>query len=128
MNVPEGLKYTNEHVWLKIEDDKVRLGITDFAQDLLGEINNVELPEVGKMIKKDDLLITLESLKSVFDVLSPLNGKICEVNTALTDQPASINKTPFEQGWMVVLEEINTADLEGLLTSQDYQKHLSEIS
>jgi len=125
VNIPEELKYTKEHTWLKIEGNLIVLGITDYAQDLLGEINCVDLPEKGEVINKDEAIATIESQKSVFDVLSPLKGEIFDLNNKLTQKPNLINSNPYEDGWLVKLKISGDIALKDILTHTEYNNLIS---
>lgn len=121
MQVPEELLYTDEHEWIKrISETSVQLGITDYAQDQLGDVVFVELPEEGKSVSKDDILVEVESTKSVGEVYAPFAGIVAEVNEAVADSPELVNQSPYEDGWLVELEveEIDTA---GLLDAEAYR-------
>lgn len=121
MQVPEELLYTDEHEWIKrISETSVQLGITDYAQDQLGDVVFVELPEEGKSVSKDDILVEVESTKSVGEVYAPFAGIVAEVNEAVADSPELVNQSPYEDGWLVELEveEIDTA---GLLDAGAYR-------
>ena len=124
MKFPEDLKYTKDHEWVKIDGEIATIGITDFAQDELGEVVFVELPEVGTEFKQSDSLCVIESTKAASDVYTPIGGKVKEVNEALGDSPELINSSPYENAWMVRLENPNLADLEGLMSVKDYKKHV----
>jgi glycine cleavage system H protein len=127
MENPIDRKYTKEHEWIKIDGDIAILGITDFAQDQLTDVVFVELPEVGKQIKQNDNLCVVESVKSVSDIFSPISGEIVKVNKALDDSPALINNDPFECGWIVKLKVKNEAELDKLMTTEEYNKFLTGI-
>ena len=105
--VPEGLYYSKDWMWIKVEDGKARVGITDYAQKQMREIVFAELPEVGAEVKKNEPFGTLESVKSVSDLISPLTGKVVEVNTEASDSPEIINEDPYGKGWLLVIEPDN---------------------
>ena len=121
MNVPKDLLYTNDHEWAKFEDNKVKIGITDFAQGELGDIIFVELPEVGQEVEKDEAFGTIEAVKTVTDLLSPTTGKVVEVNTELEDSPEFVNEDCYEKGWLIKIEIEDIAQKEELMTAEDYQ-------
>lgn len=123
---PDNLKYTKEHVWVKINDNQVTVGITDTAQSLLGDVVFVELPETGKKFAVNDALARIESVKATSDVIAPVNGKVTEVNTALEDSPELINEDPYGEGWIAVLEVSDAAELDGLLSVEEYGRFLVE--
>ncbi|MBY7144011.1 glycine cleavage system protein GcvH [Virgibacillus sp. NKC19-3] len=120
MGVPTDLLYSEEHEWVKQEDDKVRIGITDFAQDELGDIVFVELPEVGDEIELDEPFGSVESVKTVSELYAPLSGKVVEVNEDLEDSPEFVNDSPYDKAWMVVVEPSDESELDRLLTSEQY--------
>ena len=122
--VREGLKYTDTHEWLKIQDDKVIIGITDHAQSELTDIVFVELPEIGKEINKGDELCVVESVKSVSEINSPISGKIIDVNKKLDDSPEIINESPYDDGWIVKLEIKDKSEINNLLDSNSYKNIL----
>lgn len=126
MKIPAELLYSKDHEWVKVEDGKAVIGITDFAQDQLGDVVFVEVPEAGAELGVGDGLTTIESVKAVSDVYSPLGGKIAQVNEELGDAPQLINEDPYGKGWIAVLEIADAAELKGLLTAEEYKKFLSE--
>ena len=126
MELPENLFYTETHEWVRVEGDKVTVGITDYAQDQLKDIVYVELPEIGLEIKKGDSLGTVESVKTLADLYSPVTGRIVEINLALKDHPQFVNEDPFGKGWMVKLAILDQEDLKGLLSAKDYKGTLPE--
>lgn len=121
---PEGLKYHPEHDWAKIEGDVATFGITWFAQDQLGEVVFVELPEVGATVSANSTYAEVESVKAVSDVYAPLSGEVTEVNDALGDSPESINDDPYEAGWMVKVKLSDPSEAESLLEVDAYKKLL----
>ena len=124
--VPEDLKYTKEHEWIKIEGDEAVFGITDHAQSELGDITFVELPEAGKEIKRSESFATVESVKAASDIYAPLSGSITEVNNALQDSPETINQSPYEEGWICRVKILNAAEEESLMDAAAYKKYLEE--
>lgn len=122
MNVPETLKYTNDHEWALIEGDVATLGITEYAAGELGDVVYVELPEVGSQAGKGDSIGTIEAVKTVADIYSPLSGKIIEVNESLNDNAELINQDPYGKGWIAKLKIADPAEIEQLLNADDYQK------
>lgn len=124
--VPGELKYSKEHEWIKVEGNQVRVGITDFAQDELGDIVFVELPEVGSVIGLNETFGTVESVKTVSDLFAPVSGKVIAVNEGLSDSPESVNSSPYEDGWMILVEMSNPADLDSLLDAAAYEAHINE--
>ncbi|GGJ90088.1 glycine cleavage system H protein [Lentibacillus kapialis] len=126
MNLPKDLFYTEEHEWIKKEDGKVRIGITDFAQDELGDIVFVELPEVGDEIEADEPFGSVESVKTVSELYAPISGKVVEINEDLEDSPEYVNESPYDKAWMVVLEPSNESDVDQLLSAEQYEKAVSQ--
>lgn len=123
MEFPDDVRYTKEHEWARFEDDRVRVGITDFAQDALGDVVYVDLPEVGSTVQAHQPMGEVESTKSVSDVYSPVSGKVAGVNPLLSDRPELVNQEPFGDGWLVVIEtdmEANVA-LADLLDAGAYR-------
>jgi glycine cleavage system H protein len=121
MQVPEHLRYTEEHEWLEMRDGAYRLGITDYAQDQLGDIVFVELPEVGRVVGAGDVLAEVESTKSVGEVYAPLAGEITAANDALRDRPELINAEPYEAGWIVEIRPADEIGRSGLLDAAAYR-------
>lgn len=119
--IPQELKYTKDHEWVKEEDGKVRVGITHHAQKELGDIVFVELPQVGKVAKKGELLGTVESVKAVGEVYAPASGEVVETNSALESTPELVNKDPYGEGWIFVLKLADPAELEELLDAAGYE-------
>ncbi len=126
MLIPEELKYTEEHEWIRVEGEIGIVGITDYAQNELSDIVYVELPEVGTKVAKGERVATLEAVKTVADVYSPVTGEVVEVNEKLTDDPAIINSDPYGEGWIVKIKIENPEELEGLLSAEDYRKLIEE--
>ncbi|EDO1224171.1 glycine cleavage system protein GcvH [Listeria innocua] len=124
MSLPKDLLYTEEHEWVKAEDGSYIIGITDFAQDQLGDIVFVELPEVGDTVTKGDSIGSIESVKTVSDFYAPVTGKVVAVNETLEDDPELINSNPYDTGWILKLTEVEEADVTALLSSDDYEKGL----
>ena len=122
MNIPDDLKYSETHEWIRLEEGQARVGITDHAQSELTDIVFVELPAVGKDVKKGEELCVVESVKSVSEVYAPVTGKVVAVNTRLDDAPELINKSPYADGWIVELEVKNPGDLTSLLDPAAYKK------
>lgn len=120
--VRDDLKYTDNHEWLKVERDTAKIGITDYAQSQLTDIVFVELPEVGKEIKKGDELCVVESVKSVSEIYAPISGKIANVNKKLEETPETINESPYDEGWLVEIEVTDKSEVEGLLDANSYKK------
>ncbi len=126
MDFPEELYYSKDHEWAKVEGNQIIVGITHYAQDALGDIVFLELPPVGTDVETNVPFATIESVKSVSDVYSPVTGKITEVNDAVTDAPEIINQDPYGEGWMVKIEMENKGELKNLISSEEYQKFIAE--
>lgn len=126
MNLPKDLRYSKEHEWVKDEDGKVRIGITEFAQDELGDIVFVELPEVGDELELDEPFGSVESVKTVSELYAPVSGKVVEVNEELEDSHELVNESPYEGAWMVVVELDDSSQLEELMDADAYQKMTEE--
>jgi len=124
--VKDGLKYSETHEWLKIEGNKATIGITDYAQNELGDIVFIELPEVGKELKPGDVLATVEAVKAVEEIYIPIAGKVLECNTKLQDSPELINSSPYDQGWIAKIEILNKDELENLLSPEKYKEIIGE--
>jgi len=121
MNIPESLKYTNDHEWVKVEGNIATVGITDFAQRELGDIVFVEIETEGEDIEQGDVFGTVEAVKTVSDLFMPLSGKVIEVNSILEATPESVNEDPYGNGWMIKIEIADSSQLNSLLSSQDYK-------
>ena len=127
MEFPEDLAYTKEHEWTKATDgDRVRVGITDFAQDALGDVVYVDIPEVGTEVRAGQPFGEVESTKSVSDVYSPVSGTVVERNETLADQPEKVNEDPYGEGWMVIIQLSDRAELDGLLDAAAYRSFTEE--
>ncbi|HRP88916.1 MAG TPA: glycine cleavage system protein GcvH [Edaphocola sp.] len=121
MNVPANLKYTKEHEWISLEGDVATIGVTDFAQQELGDIVFVEIETVGQSLAADEVFGTVEAVKTVSDLFLPLAGTIIEANEELANAPESINSDPYGTGWMIKVKVNNPADFDGLLDATAYQ-------
>lgn len=126
MELPKELKYTREHEWLAIEDGVATVGITDHAQEQLGEVVFVELPAVGDRVERSDPFGVVESTKAVSDVYAPLSGEVVEVNDDLPDSPEIVNEDPYGDGWMVKISIADEADLEELMSDGEYREYVEE--
>lgn len=120
MNIPDGLKYTKDHEWLKIDGTTATVGITDFAQSELGDIVYVDINTVGQDVKEHDIFGTVEAVKTVSDLYMPVSGKVLEVNPALERNPEKVNEDPYGDGWMIRVEITNEGS--GLLTPDQYRE------
>ncbi len=126
MNFPDDLRYTREHEWARKKGRNVAVGITEFAQDQLGDVVYLELPDVGDPVKKGESFGVVESTKAVSELFAPVSGKVVEVNDPLSDAPETINEDPYEEGWMVVIEPSDPAELDALMDAKAYQAFLDE--
>jgi len=120
MNIPSDLLYTKDHEWIKIENGIASVGITDYAQGELGDIIFIELPEIGDSVQAEDSIGTIEAVKTVADIYSPMNGEIAEVNINLEDNPDSINTDPYDSGWIIKLNNFTNND-DNYLTPDQYK-------
>ena len=127
-NVPKELKYTREHEWAKQEGDRVRVGITDYAQEQLGDVVFVELPKVGAKVTASKAFGVVESVKAVSDLFAPVSGEVVEANGELTKKPETVNQEPYGKGWMIVIKPSNKADWDQLLTAQEYEDFLKQAA
>jgi glycine cleavage system H protein len=126
-SAPKGLHYTKEHEWVQIDSDNIAtVGITEFAQESLGDITFIQLPKEGEEIKKDDPFGVVESVKAVSDLYSPVTGRVVEVNQPLLAAPELINEDPYSDGWMIKVELKGDADTEDLMSSEDYLEYVEE--
>ena len=123
--VPEKLKYTKEHEWVKKQESEIIIGITDYAQSELGDIVFVELPNIGDKFNQNDTLGTIEAVKTVADIFSPVSGSIVEVNNEIEDNPEYVNSDPYNKGWLVKIRIEDESCLENLLSSQEYSEMIS---
>jgi glycine cleavage system H protein len=121
MEFPDDLKYTEQHEWARVEGKVVRVGITDFAQDALGDVVYVDVPEVGTSVEAGHPFGEVESTKSVSDVYAPVSGRVIERNVELADSPQLVNDSPYGDGWMIAIEAADVSQLEGLLDAAAYR-------
>ena len=126
MEFPEGLKYSKEHEWVLVEGTSATIGITEYAQEELGDIVFVELPEVGEKIVKDDPFGAVESVKAVSDIYAPVSGEVMETNEILPDNPETINDDPYGDGWMVRVELSDVDDLKDLMDAEEYAEYVAQ--
>ena len=124
--IPKDLKYSKEHEWVRMEGDLAVIGITDHAQEKLGEIVYLELPAKGEKIDKDEAFGVVESTKAVSDIFAPVSGEIVEVNSGLVSSPERINKDPYEDGWLVKVKIGDKKELEGLFSDKEYGKFIED--
>lgn len=120
MNVPGELRYSSDHEWVRADGDAVRIGITDYAQDALGDVVFVQLPEVGAVVEAGGELGEIESTKSVSEIYAPIAGEVSEVNLALEDSPELVNSDPYAEGWMVAIKPADPASVDALLDAEAY--------
>lgn len=123
---PEDLRYTREHEWAKIEDGRVRIGITQFAAERLSDVVFVELPSVGSVVAQLQTFGVIESVKAVSDLYAPISGTVVETNAALTDRPELVNQDPYGEGWMLVVQPADPGELDRLLSAAEYQRLTGE--
>jgi glycine cleavage system H protein len=121
MQIPDDLRYSSDHEWVRLEDGKARIGITDYAQDALGDIVFVDLPEVGAQVSAGESISEVESTKSVSDIYAPVAGTVAEVNTDLADAPERLNEDPYGEGWIFVLTVDDAEQVTGLLDAAAYR-------
>jgi glycine cleavage system H protein len=121
MNFPEDLRYSADHEWARAEDGRVRIGITDYAQDALGDVVFVELPEVGRAVSPGDSFAEVESTKSVSDIYAPLAGTVVEVNADLAESPERINEDPYGEGWICIIEPSDADGLQAMMDAAAYR-------
>lgn len=122
MKIPEDLKYTNDHEWVKIEGDVATVGITDFAQGELGDIVYVEVETVDETLEREEVFGTVEAVKTVSDLFAPLSGEIIEFNESLEDEPEKVNSDPYGEGWMVKIRFSNPSQVDDLLSAEEYSE------
>jgi glycine cleavage system H protein len=122
MNIPENLKYTKDHEWIKVEGNRGIIGITDYAQGELGDIVFIEIETVGESLVKEDVFGTVEAVKTVSDLFMPVSGKVSNVNPKLEEAPELVNTDPYGDGWMIELEIADVAELDGLLSAAQYKE------
>ena len=125
MDITDSLLYTNDHEWIKIEENQAIIGITDFAQSELGDIVFIEFPDVGDTFQKGDTIGTIEAVKTVADLYAPVSGKILELNLELDDNVELINSDPIGKGWLIKMELSNPGETSDLLSAEDYRKLVS---
>jgi len=121
MDTPDGLKYSKEHEWVKVEGDTATIGITDYAQGELGDVVYVEMPEVGASFSAGETFGTIEAVKAVSELYSPISGEVVEINSSLEDEPALVNQSPYEDGWMIKIKMSDAGELDELLDTNAYK-------
>ncbi|HBR18161.1 MAG: glycine cleavage system protein H [Deltaproteobacteria bacterium RIFCSPLOWO2_12_FULL_43_16] len=126
MEFPKDVKYTKEHEWVRVEGNIATVGVTDYAQDSLGDVVYLELPQDGANVTKDETFGVVESVKAVSDLYSPISGTVAEINDALVDNPEVINDDPYGDAWMLKVEMSSPAEIKELLTADEYKKYVEE--
>ncbi|MCL6616605.1 MAG: glycine cleavage system protein GcvH [Anoxybacillus ayderensis] len=126
MSIPKELRYSQEHEWVRVEVDTVRIGITDFAQSELGDIVFVELPEVGAQLTANEPFGSVESVKTVSELYAPISGKVIAVNEELNDNPEYVNESPYDKAWMIVIEPSDMSEVDNLLTAEQYEQMINQ--
>ena len=124
--IPEDLRYSASHEWIRVEDDLATIGITDHAQSELGDIVYLELPKVGATVQSDCVFGTIESVKTVSDLTSPVSGEVVEVNDELPDAPELVNEEPYSGGWMIIVKMEALIELDELMTAEQYENFIQE--
>ena len=122
MNIPANLKYSNDHEWVRVEGNEAFVGITDFAQGQLGDIVFVDVPTVGESLGQNEVFGSIEAVKTVSDAFLPVSGEILEFNEALENDPSLVNKDPYGEGWIIKVNMANPAEVDTLLSADDYAK------
>ncbi|HEY7543921.1 MAG TPA: glycine cleavage system protein GcvH [Blastocatellia bacterium] len=125
-NTPEELSYTKDHEWVRVKGDTAIVGITDHAQNQLGDVVYVELPKVGEKFESGEPFGSVESVKAVSEIYMPLGGEVSEVNAALADSPELVNEDPYGKGWMIEIKIADPAEIDGLLSAAEYEDYLKE--
>lgn len=126
MSIPKELRYSQEHEWVRVEGNTVRIGITDFAQSELGDIVFVELPEVGAQLTANEPFGSVESVKTVSELYAPISGKVVAVNEELNDNPEYVNESPYDKAWMIVIEPSDMSEVDSLLTAEQYEQMINQ--
>ncbi len=126
MDFPEELRYSKEHIWVRVEGGRAVLGITDYAQQELGPVTAVELPDVGDELEQDDSFGSVEARKTVAELYAPLSGPVAEINEELDETPELINDDPYDSGWLVVVTVVDSEELNLLMTAEDYAEYVAE--
>jgi glycine cleavage system H protein len=124
-NIPENLRYSKDHEWVSVDGDNATIGITDYAQQQLGDVVYVELPKAGETFTEHEAFGSVESVKAVSEIFTPISGEVTEVNDGLNDTPEVVNTDPYEGGWMVKLKMSNTGEVDALLSAAEYEEYLN---
>jgi glycine cleavage system H protein len=127
MLIPKECRYTREHEWARLEDGIVTIGVTDYAQEKLGEIVYVELPDENDEVRKDEAFGVVESTKNASDVMAPISGKVVEINGTLEENPELINNDPYEEGWLIRIQAEDVSELDELMSADEYREYLEKI-
>ncbi|MFO8074414.1 MAG: glycine cleavage system protein GcvH [Polyangia bacterium] len=127
MKIPENLRFTKDHEWVDLDGGKAKIGVTEFAVEQLGDITLVELPEVGSEVTAGKTIGTIESVKAVSDLYSPVTGKVAAINEELEDAPEKVNDDCYGEGWMVVVEGVDAGEIEKLMDTASYRAHLDTV-
>lgn len=125
---PDDLKYSKEHEWARIEGKIARIGITRFAVEQLGDVTQVELPEEGQTVSKDEVFGTVESVKAVSDLFAPVSGKVVSINTPLADSPEMLNEGPYDEGWIIEIEMSDPSEADAMMSVADYEAFVADES
>lgn len=124
-NIPENLRYSKDHEWVSVDGDNATIGITDYAQQQLGDVVYVELPKAGETFSEHEAFGSVESVKAVSEIFTPISGEVTEVNDGLNDTPEVVNSDPYEGGWMVKLKMSNPGETDALLSAAEYEEYLN---
>lgn len=123
-NIPESLKYTKDHEWIKVEGDTATIGITDYAQGELGDIVYVEVETEGETLAKEDIFGTVEAVKTVSDLFMPISGEVLEFNSSLESAPETVNSDPYGEGWMIKVKMSDTSEIDTLMSAEQYAENI----
>jgi len=126
MNIPDELRYTEEHEWVRVADGEATVGITDYAQSELGDVVFVELPKIDRVLKRGDQLGSVESVKAVSEVYAPISGRVIAVNTDLVEKPELLNQSPYEEGWMARMELSDPSEVGSLMSAGEYAEFVAQ--
>ncbi|MGI9035190.1 MAG: glycine cleavage system protein GcvH [Pyrinomonadaceae bacterium] len=124
-NIPENLRYSKDHEWVSIDGETATIGITDYAQHALGDVVYVELPKTGELFPAHESFGSVESVKAVSEVFTPVSGEVTEINDALQDAPENVNNDPYQNGWLVKIKMMNAGEADALLNAAEYEEYLS---
>jgi glycine cleavage system H protein len=127
MDFPEELKYSKEHIWVRVEGSRAVIGITEYAQEELGKITSIELPEVGDDVEQEDSFGSIEARKTVADLYAPVSGPVIEINDELLDNPGLLSEDPYDSGWIAVISIVDAEELNLLLSAEEYSDSLGEF-